>query len=203
MIEQYQFYRRSLMDFYSKIQKRVSREMIDQAAELLNIIENKQFVFDNKNEADFLFDFIYYEKLFNGNSAIDLFLQDQPKLNKIEKELIQSMKNATNSLYKIDSINVHQHQIKLIDLIHMGRSIIITDINLSRTCHPSMILFTRIIELNNLNFTSGLLMIFDGSRKDLLKGNKPNLLNNAATNRYISLFHENRKNDIPLSFSKV
>jgi len=202
MLEKYQLYRKVLMELHYKILDTIVRDKLVQAAKILKVYKKEKFHFDNEDGINYLFDFVIYEKFIEDTSSIDLYLNMDIKFTNIEKTLLNGMKNATNSIYQIKKLDPLNHQLILEDLINIGQNATLTDINLSQTTIPSMILFTRVIKLDFFNLTSGMMLIFDAEQKENLlnQAKRQSLLERDDVLRYINIYHENRRMGIPVTF---
>ncbi len=196
MLELYRQYRHLLMELHSNIIKTVMPDMWKNSASRLGILKTTGDIdVHDKTENEYFFDFTLYERIHNNKSIIDIFLKNNKTLNMMEYELLLGMKRAFTSLYQIIEIKREKCQIILKDILNRERLITLTDINFSQTCKVNQILFTRIIELTNFNFTSGMTIIFKGTYKNKLleECQKQSLFETDEIHRYISLFHMNRK----------
>lgn len=163
----------------------------------MGLLKNNR-VYLNKNiEFDYCHDFILYEKTLNNKSGVDLFLENHKLEEKSEIELIESMKNSKTSLYKVIDIDKKDFKIKVEDT-KTKETINITDISLSRTLDKGYLVFTRIISLGDVNFTSGMVMLFNLDHIDFLeraakKEMKKLNIENESVKRFITYFYLSRQ----------
>ncbi|CEI72133.1 MULTISPECIES: hypothetical protein [Romboutsia] len=164
---------------------------------IMGLLKNNRVYLDKNIEFDYCHDFILYEKTLNNKSGVDLFLESHKLEDKSEIELIESMKNSKTSLYKVIDIDKKDFKIKIED-INTKEIINIIDISLSRTLDKDHLVFTRIISIGDVNFTSGMVMLFNLNHIDFLervakKEMKKLNIENENVKRFITFFYLSRQ----------
>lgn len=163
---------------------------------LLKIINGNEIQLYKEDEDDLCYDFILYEKTLNKKSGIDIYLENNDIQDEDELKLINAMKNVKTALYKAIGIDKEGSSV-LLENVDTGERIGIIDIGLSKSIQEECLIFTRLIRLENISFTSGMSMVFDVNHEDFLKRvlkkeiRKSNL--DSDIQRFISYFYLSRK----------
>lgn len=92
--------------------------------------------------------------------------------------------------------------------MNVDNNIPIIDVGFSETASLNMLIFCRIIQLNQFNFTSGAAMLFPEEYKDyLLRKSKKNAkklnVEDNSMKRFISYFHLHRTDGLTIFFEDV
>ncbi|MGL4912822.1 MAG: hypothetical protein ACRC3Y_10390 [Romboutsia sp.] len=167
---------------------------------LLNVLKTNDICAYEEDELNLYGDFILYEKTSNKKSGLDLYLENN-YLDGEELRLINAMKSAYTSLYKTIDIDRQKCSV-LLEKIDTGEEVSIIDIGLSKTLNNECLVFTRLIRLDNINLTSGMVMLFDNNHKDFLQRvlkkemRKSNL--EPDIQKFISYIHLSRKHALPI-----
>lgn len=195
----YSIYQKTLNKLYKEVLRWITLENYQKAAEKLGIIVNKRIQLNKKEEVIFN-DFNIYEEINPDKRVITIFAEEYKTDSESEKLLIDSMKNSHNSLYLIKEINPDTYYLTLEDLLNHKLQYRIIDKDLALNSKVNMLLFTRLINIANIYFTSELKLLFKARHKNkLLKECRKNsLLEAADTHRFINVFHLYRKYGIIL-----
>ena len=163
---------------------------------LLKIMKDNEIYLHREDEQDLCYDFILYEKTLNKKSGLDIYLENNDIEDEEELKLINAMKNAKTALYKAIGIDKEGSSV-LLENVDTGERVGIIDIGLSKSIQEECLIFTRLIRLENISFTSGMSMVFDVDHEDFLKRvlkkeiRKSNL--DSDIQRFISYFYLSRK----------
>lgn len=166
---------------------------------LLKILKGNNVYMFSPEEKDRSYDFIIYEKTLHGKSGLDLYLENIETNDTKELQLIDAMKNASAAIYKVMDLNSEKSTVKLQDL-DTDEIIEIIDFGFSNTLNHDCLLFTRILKLEDINFTSGLAMIFNNNHKEFLQRvlkkdiRKSDL--DSEVQKFISYFYLSRKHGL-------
>ncbi|MGL5712388.1 MAG: hypothetical protein ACRCXT_02475 [Paraclostridium sp.] len=202
-LEQYTKYRGISRKLNGKILKYIhTTEKPRNDLSLIKIIRNNEVYLDSEVEQDYIYDFIIYEKTINNQSGLDMYLQNHEVVDSDEIKLIDAMKNAKSVLYKVIEVNGENLTITL-ENIETNEMIDIVDIGFSGTLNKNCLVFTRIISLDDISFTSGMSMIFNINHEDFIKRILKKELKKSDLDtdiqRFISYFYLARKNGYNIS----
>lgn len=196
----YREYRKDSKKFNHKILKYLEEsEKPTYDFKLLDILKNNNVYMHSKGEKDRVYDFIIYEKTFNGKSGLDIYLKNNAVLDIREMQLAGAMKKAKTAMYKVLELDGEKSTVKL-QHIDTDEIVEIIDFGSSKTLNENYLIFTRILRFQEVNFTSGLLMIFHINHKQFLENilkkeiKKSNL--DSEVQEFISYFHLSRKHGI-------
>ncbi len=193
-METLETYKEKQLKLHAKILKNVSKSnRLKNGYNMLGVLKGNDIIVKSQEEAGLAFDFNIYEKVEDGKSATQLFLENFKTEDEVEAELLKNMTNAPASLYRIEDINKEQNTLILEDLLNSEEKVTIVDNVLVNECTINSIIFARIIKLENLNLTSGIYMVFDGNHKDyLLRKSKKNIkkisVGDEEIKKFISFF---------------
>lgn len=190
-------YRNTSKELNHKILKYMEQsEKQNYDLQLLNLIKGNNIYMHDEGEKDKIYDLIIYEKTFNGKNGLDIYLENNEATDTKELQLINAMQNAKTVLYEVIDSNDEKSTVKLKD-INTEEIIEIIDFGFSKTLNTNALIFTRILQTKEVNFTSGLAMIFNKNHKDFLDRvlkkdiRKSNLDNEIQ--KFISYFYLSRK----------
>lgn len=198
IIEQYKHLRKTQVELHSKIlDKYVSAEDFKKYTEVLGIVENKKIVLEANSEKDAILDLNIYGKLRDGKSALSEFMEHDIDCNELEEKVLEAMKKSDNLLYEVVEVNSEEKFVILKDVFNDNEPIKIIDIGLSASINQNVLVFTRLIKLDEINITSGLGFIFSKKHKEYLvrksrKISKKYKSGDPSVDRFIAFFHLNR-----------
>ncbi|HZS92287.1 MAG TPA: hypothetical protein VFE42_32975, partial [Chloroflexota bacterium] len=123
----------------------------------------------------------------------------------LERELLDALRTATTSLFRVLKLSGPDGTLLLEDLLEHKEPIDLTDVGFSRSAQPGFLLFVRLIALPTLTMTSGAGFVFPAElERDLLrrytkliKKRGPESL---AIRRFVAFFGWNRMSGIEVLF---
>ena len=127
------------------------------------------------DEEDFLLDRCLYDIRTEGATVLERFMASEAgaHLDPEDAAIVQGMAAAHYSLFEVTAVTPESAAIELLDLVD-ERVFSVTDMNLSHTIDPGILLAARLIGVDDLYMTTGAVCAFNGSRKDaLLRGLRP------------------------------
>ena len=175
----------------------VTREVIDDSARLLGILQGGTLAFDREEEMSVFADFVLHEYRLNGRKAVERYREEIGGEDEVEEEILASLPLAHTSLFKV--VAVSGNTIFLKDLLGDEEKFIeLTEISFSRTATPGSLIFTRIVPFKDFNITSGVSFVFQGRLLNLLirkyrKMRRKINTESSSMKRFISFFRLNRK----------
>jgi hypothetical protein len=165
----YNDYRRISRDLMTKVMDAsLSRDALSRSAKSLGISSGGVFVFDSEVEMAVLLDFAIHDYRTAGKNAIELHIEGKRAANEVEKELLAGNASAYTSLFRVVSTSEIGGSLLLRDLLNDRDDVQLTDINLSRTAVPGILLFFRLVPLRDFNMSSGFIFPFPGHMESRL-----------------------------------
>ena len=114
-------------------------------------------------------DLLIFEKLKHNIPVFKRFHDSNPELNDMEQENMKGILNFHSSLYEITSIDSAGNTLVLLDLLDPNRKEFkLMDVGLSETTSVGLIIYTRLLPIQDIYMTSGVSFGFDKSYKEQL-----------------------------------
>lgn len=172
-IARYKKWRKIGIQLNDKIVDKIPKRLILQAARDLRILGKENvLVFDSEDETSYLMDRAIYDVKIGGKWFIEVYIEQYSKddcLTDDEKGLLQAMRRSFYSLFIVDEIKLGKG-IHLADVFSEGK-LFLTDMGLSLTAKKGCLIATRVLSIDDLNFTSGCGCAFEKKHLEELKGN--------------------------------
>ncbi len=89
-------------------------------------------------------------------------------LDEMEKEILDALLLSYTSLFKVASIFSAENTILLNDILNKKDNIKLTDIALSKTALPGLLMFIRLVPFKDFNITTGICFAFPGGTEEHL-----------------------------------
>ena len=160
-VKEYQRYRNAGRELNQKmIETYIDNSVLEKASRLLKLGKNRQLILDTKDDLSVLMDFALYEIRQNGKNIIERYADEKGGKNFVERELLSAMAKANAGLFKIDSVDKNKCCLQLSNLIDVGQTIVLTDINFSQTIPTGLFIYFRPIQFSKMAMTSGIAFIF-------------------------------------------
>lgn len=196
-LEQYTKYRGISRKLNGKILKYIhTTDKPRNDFKLIKVIKNNEVYLDSEVEQDYIYDFIIYEKTIENQSGLDMYLQKHEVVDNDEIKLINAMKNAKTALYKVIE-NSEDNLTITLENIQTNERLNIVDIGFSSSLNKQCLVFTRIISLDEISFTSGMSMVFSINHEDFIKRVLKKEMKKSDLDihiqRFISYFYLSRK----------
>jgi len=169
-IKKYKNYRKAGKVLNDKIIDRyINREMILLSGKHLGLINKDGLIFDNELETIVLMDFSINECRINRKTAVELYKDNVIIDNDIEYDILNGLIKSYTSLFKIADIKRSEKKLILADLLkNNDNQIEITDIGMSQTAAPGLLIFLRLIPLADINIGGGFGFPFGEELEELL-----------------------------------
>ena len=202
----YKGYRKASRELMNKVMgPALSHDALDRSGKLLGISQRGVLVFDSEEEMTVLFDFALNDYRVRGKNAIELYAETKGPANEMEKQLLAGFASAYTSLFRVISISKADNSVLLRNLLTERNDVTLTDINLSRTAIPGLLLFLRLVPLRDFNMTSGFMFAFPGHLEGrLLAGykrpvKKPELYGEARS-RFVHFFKAHKTHGVEVRY---
>lgn len=172
-IDRYREYRDGGKDLNNRIiELCLDEATIKESAELLGLglTDEIESVPGNKEvHVDVGKDFAMHEYRQGKQTAVASFQEQELWESELEKELLDAFIQSGTSLFRVTSVNEAEGILIMEDLLNDVHKIKLTDIGLSKSVDPGLLLFCRLIRLEEVNMTSGVTLPFpDGSEEILV-----------------------------------
>jgi hypothetical protein len=139
------------------------------AKELGYRVKDGAIIFSSEVAMDRLCDFLIYEPtLPQGKSLAQQYLESGPDIPEIETAVLRAAAVARTSLFETVEIAPSESRFLVRDLLQECSDFWITDINLSRTIKPGGLIFTRVLQVNEICFSTGAAVCFGPESKQFL-----------------------------------
>lgn len=168
-LKRYKTLRKVLTELNLKILSQfVSQDDFYFSAKRLGIFKDNMALLQSAMERDALFDISIYGKFNKNQSALTKFMQQSVERSEMEMKVLEAMKKSDNLLYEVLEVNHQEKSILLKEVSKGAKPVKIIDIGLSETLNENVLLFTRLITVDDLSFTSGLIFNYPITYKELL-----------------------------------
>jgi hypothetical protein len=183
----------------------LSPETITGAAKLLGILRGNQITLESEEEGTAVMDFTIHDYQANGKNAIAIYRDEVGAENQQEENLIAAQLSSYTSLFKVTETLRRENALILKDLLNDQENIQLTDISMSKTAPIGLLLFTRVIPLEEFNITSGSSFAFledqeihlIKKQKSLAKKVKSDV---EAIQRFVAFFKLNRTRGMNVAY---
>lgn len=174
-IDGYKKWRRLGMELNKKLIKEIPRDVFVEAAKDLRMVgKGGIIVSDSEDELSYIMDRAINDIMIEDKRCIELYIDQYGESStNNEKMILNAMKDSYYSLFIVEGIMVDKG-LQLIDVFSNERLFLI-DINLSQTAEIGYLIASRIISIDNINFTSGCACVFEDKYLKQLKDNFVNL----------------------------
>lgn len=194
-IEKYKIFRSVGMELNSKIfASALEAQITKRAANSLNMLSGKTFIFDEEFHVNVLSEASIYEIPRLGKPIVAHFAEQNSDLDENQALLISAMVKSQKGLFRVENTFPDEKLIELQEIVDSKRKLFLTDIGMSMSLECGMILFLRPIEIEDIVMTSGINFVFPPEMEDELikrwKKLKP-------TERYASFFRLQKLKGIP------
>jgi len=170
-IERYKIYRQSLFEMQTRAAEWAMKQgnLFERVGRKLRMVApDGTFIFEGMEDIDLICDAMLYETTIGGIKTISAYFKENPPLNDLEIEILPAMTKARFGLYRVESTNPINAEIRLRGLVAEAQDITLSNLALSETASPGIVLATRILSLPDLNMSTGAGLPFDASQEKRL-----------------------------------
>ena len=157
-LDRYRRYREVGQELNTKLLRECTdREAILESARLLGIErEGDAILYDDQADMTVHYEFLLNEYRQDGQTAVEQYYEQERWETETERTILEALIDAETSLFKITSIDdTDKHLIVTNLLSDDDDEISVTDVNLSETAEPGVLLFFRLVPYDEFNMTSG------------------------------------------------
>jgi hypothetical protein len=201
-LQRYRQYRAAQVELNDKIvNSQMSQPTFDAAARALGVSgAGRQLLLDSEDQISVIMDYAIYEVGKPGTRVIDLYRERSGSAAPIERELLEAMTASAVGVYRVESFDEPAGRLLLKQLAPVERELLLTDISLSRSRKPGVVMFTRLFELPEFAMTGGAALLF----KAALEANVVRLWAETAPGaRYGEIFKLHRRRGVPITYASV
>lgn len=205
LIESYQQYRNVGRELNQKIMNQcLDPAVVMASARLLGLVEGETIVFEREEETSVLMDFALHEYRVNNQNAIERYAETVGWKNEIEQALLEGLRSSYTSLFKV--IARDEFTLILNDRLRKEYNIKLLDISFSKTAHPGLLLFVRLVPMKEFNMTSGLVFAFYNDLEHYLlkqhkKLGKKVKSESGSIKRFVTFFQLQRTNGMDVRYA--
>ena len=153
--------------------------------------------------------FFVYGEIFDGSSKLAIYKKNHNEKNEEEHKLLQVMEKSDTSLYKVVEIDRDNKTVLLKDVLRPSNDEFkVADTGMSETLNENILVFTRLLHLENYSMTSGLIFIFRREHQEYLLRRSRKIAKklehgNDSDKRFIAFFELNRRDGLPAQLEDV
>jgi len=161
----YLAYRRTANELMSQVMKRaLPRDGLIRAGKALGMVERTIFIFESEEDMAILSDFALHDVRTRGKTAIERYRETAETISPVEEKILDAHAAAATSLFRVTATNPAEDTLTLEDLLQPSRTVRLTDIQLSHSATPNMLIFTRCVTFEEITSTSGVAFVFPDYR---------------------------------------
>jgi len=144
MVSRYKHLRAVGRNLNHKLVKRLSKDVLDEGAWKLGILQGGVFVFDSEDETAVLMDYCIYDVRRQGRNAVEQYLFDSPPdPDSDEMVCLHAMQHAVYSLFVVESLE-RGFGVTVTNLVS-NKTILVVDMGFSSTGKPGVIFASRLL----------------------------------------------------------
>jgi len=150
---------------YSILDFEIEDGSLKRAGKTLGFLEGETLYFDDEEESNILMEYILFEKNGKKNRLIDRYHTSCfSELSTTEQMILEGMQNSIYSIYKVIECKPERSSSKIYDLVGKKEYELI-DINMSQSASVGLLLATRLVPIEDMYITSGLIFAFEPQRQ--------------------------------------
>ncbi len=158
--DRYRDYRAADQELMRRVGETVKPSAMNRAAQMLGIGQSKVMRNDPETGISILIDFALHDVRSDGKSSVQRYREYPGPENSLEDELLTAHVLASSSLYKVVETGLSDDAVVLRDLLRTADDIRLTDVNLSQSARPGLLVFARCLILRELSMNSGMALGF-------------------------------------------
>lgn len=184
----------------SKYKENIEKQYKELIKQKNNNIDQLDTFFDTRTQlgVQALANVVIYKNIENMNCITEEFLQTNRYKKKEKEEFLKSMLDSKAGLYEIIKTDFEEAQVYLKNVLN-GEITKLTDIGMSgNKNNTGHYFYTRIISYNDINFGTGLSLIFDKKDKFIqkwIKDNKKEYNKKQEILRFLELYNKYRDDE--------
>lgn len=154
LVARYQRLRAAAFKLGKQLVGRLSKEVLDEGAKKLGLLNRGTLVFKSEDEMAVLMDYCIYNVFRQGRNAIQQYLADSPPEPGDDEFLcLQAMQRATYSLVVVEAAQPGLGVI--VRDLRSGEATLLVDMGFGATAKPGLVLATRLLPVDDWIMTGG------------------------------------------------
>jgi hypothetical protein len=192
------------MDLNTELIKQVDVEVFVHAANLLGLLEKGNVVIKERQQSDYLYDFVLHENINNQYTMVEKYKANYTGEDEMKTKVLEAFLSSYTSLFKIVAITPETSTLELQDLLNPDReNIIVTDLNFSKSAKVDMLISSRIFTYDDLAMFSGSSFLFKGEHENFIQTKFKKLikkipLENESAKRFIAFYQLNQTDGVSI-----
>ena len=138
----------------NKLVGQLSKDVLDEGAKKLGILQNGIFVFDSEDESAVLMDYCLYDVRRRGRNAVEKYLIDSPPdPDSDEMVCLRAMQHAIYSLFVVESVE-RGLGVTVRDALS-DETILVVDMGFGKSAQPGLAFASRLLTHEGFSMTGG------------------------------------------------
>jgi len=157
-----------------------AKNKIEYAAKKLDLWSNerKTLMFDDESDMEAFAEYLIYQPDKKGTTVLDNFYESDIELSDFEEDYLEGMVDSYASLFAIQEVDADNATLILKDELDKDAKVYsLMDINLSQTAKPDILIYTRLLPIEDVFISSGLSFIYHPQYKT-------NMMNHISSLRF-------------------
>ncbi|MCP4426851.1 MAG: hypothetical protein GY803_20375 [Chloroflexi bacterium] len=206
LVKKYKKYRQIGKNLNDQAVDAFAGDVFRKATHQLGVRKGKTIVLDDENDLSTIMDFALHDCRHKGRNAYERYQAEIGGQTKIERELLAGMLRSYTSLFRIESIRKADRALVLADLLTKREPVEIIDLGLSKTAVSGLLIFIRLVPLDDFNISAGLGFIFPGDKESYLLRQRKVLMKkvkseDTAVKRFVAFFKLNQKAGLEMKYN--
>jgi hypothetical protein len=200
----YKNYRQVGMDLNTELIKQVDVEVFVHAANLLGLLEKGNVVIKERQQSDYLYDFVLHENLNNQYTMVEKYKANNSSEDELKTTVLNAFLSSYTSLFKIIAVTAETSTLELQDVLNSDReNVFVTDLNFSKTAKVGMLLFSRILTFDDLAMFSGSSFLFKAEHESYIHTKYKKLIKkvpieNEPAKRFVAFYQLNQTDGLKI-----
>jgi hypothetical protein len=145
------------------------REAILESARLLGIERRgNELLYETEGETSIHYDFLLHEYQQDGRTPVERYFEQERWSTEEERTVLEAYVQASTSLFEVTAVDDQKKRLVLSDRLNGDEETTVTDISLSRSAEPGILLFARLVPYDEFNIGSGIWFPFEASQHERL-----------------------------------
>jgi len=145
-----------------KVLPKGAKNKIDYAAKKFDLWSNERnaLMFDDESDVEVFAEYLIYQPDKKGAIVLDDFYESDIELSDLEEDYLKGMINSYASLFTVQQISEDNTLILKDELDNEAKEYTMMDINLSQTARPDILIYSRLLPIEDVFVSSGLSFIY-------------------------------------------
>jgi hypothetical protein len=206
-LEQYREYRTVAQELNKPILSACAdHDVLMESAQLLGIErQGTDLLYEVEEEMPVHYDFLLHEYQQEGKTPIERYYEQEQWDTDTEQVVLEALCQAYTSLFEVSAIDETEDRLILSDLLDDNEEATVTDVSLSGSAEPGVLLFFRLVPYDAFNMGSGIWFPFAAEKKAQLlneyeQWDGPTEYQTPAMRRFVAFFDLYREHGIHMQY---